>query len=70
MSYIPDNFDKWARNDAEQERRVKMLPKCCECGEHIQQETAVNYGGKWCCKDCEYDFWHTIRKDFLEKVSE
>ena len=35
---IPDNYDRWAQHDAEQERQLQMLPKCSECGEHIQQE--------------------------------
>jgi formylmethanofuran dehydrogenase subunit E len=69
MSYIPDNYDKWLQHDAEQERQLQMLPKCSECGEHIQQERAVYYDGKWCCKECESDFWRRIREDFLENTS-
>lgn len=68
MFYTDDPVRDAERYEAEQERRIQMLPKCTECGEPIQQEQAVCYEGEWCCKECEYDFWHRIRKDFLETV--
>lgn len=70
MFYTDDPIRDFERYDAEQERKLQMLPKCHECGEHIQQERAVHYNGKWCCKECEYDFWHSIREEFLENTSE
>lgn len=70
MFYTDDPVSDFERYDAEQERKLKMLPKCCECDEHIQQSRAVYYDGKWCCKECESDFWQKIRDDFLENTDE
>jgi len=49
---IPDNYDLWARHDAEQEEALNKLPKCKICGEPIQQEDAVCICGNWYCDDC------------------
>lgn len=56
------------RYAAEQDRRLDKLPVCECCGKSIQQERAVYYNNQWCCEECEYDFWHDIRDDFLEGV--
>ena len=46
------DFLKW---DAEQHEKLKKLPKCSECGEHIVQEAAVCIDGKWYCDQCLKD---------------
>lgn len=51
-SMLPDNYDLWARHDAEQERARRKLPICSCCEEHIQQEKAVRIDGKWYCDYC------------------
>ena len=43
------DFNRW---DAEQEEKLERLPKCTECGEHIQQERAVCINGDWYCDKC------------------
>lgn len=48
--YIPDNYDLFARHDAEQEAQLKKLPECSECGEHIQDEEAYYINGEWICE--------------------
>ncbi|MBO5319491.1 MAG: hypothetical protein J6B01_06775 [Ruminococcus sp.] len=49
---IPDNLDMFDRYDNEQARMLERLPKCCNCGQAIQQEMAVRIGGKWYCDSC------------------
>jgi len=36
----------------EQEEQLAKLPRCADCGEHIQQESAVNIGGDLYCDSC------------------
>ena len=50
--YIPDNYDLFARHDAEQEAQLEKLPECSECGEHIQDEEAYYINGEWICERC------------------
>ena len=50
--YIPDNYDLFARHDAEQETQLEKLPECSECGEHIQDEEAYYINGEWICERC------------------
>ncbi len=50
--YTDDPLRDFVRWDAEQERRLQMLPECADCGEHIQEETAYYINGEWICKDC------------------
>lgn len=53
-----------------QEEKLERLPKCCECGEPIQQEEAVEIDGNWYCEDCEDKAWEKIRKEYLVKTKE
>lgn len=53
------DFEKY---DAERERKLKQLPVCCLCGDHIQQDTAVHFKGKWVCDGCLDD----LREETLE----
>ena len=65
MYHITDDpiadFNRW---DAEQTARLKQLPCCKECGEHIQQEDAVFLNGKWYCDDCLHEARRTIEVDW------
>lgn len=51
-----------------QDLRLELLPKCCGCGQPIQQEDAVCVDGYWYCEECELDAWPEIRKHYLERV--
>lgn len=68
MMWTDDPVADAERYAAEQDRRLDKLPVCKCCGKAIQQEKAVYYNNQWCCEECEYDFWHDIRDDFLERV--
>lgn len=50
--YIPDNYDLFARHDAEQEAQSEKLPECSECGEKIQTEHCYEVNGEYICPDC------------------
>lgn len=51
---IPDNYDLWEAHERRMEERLARLPKCMNCGEHIQQETAIylDWARKWICDEC------------------
>ena len=70
MCYIPDNLDLFASYDAEQEARLRKMPVCCRCKEHIQQDEAVKFNRKWYCEDCESELWDEIRQEYLESTEE
>lgn len=64
---IPDNYDLWAAHDARQSRLLERLPKCCHCGETIQEERAVRIDFCWYCAEClndEYTFDVEPEDDF------
>lgn len=52
MFYTDDPLTDFARHDAEQEEALKSLPECCDCGQKIQQETAVYINSEWICDNC------------------
>lgn len=63
MIYTDDpaaDFESW---DAEQNEKLSQLPVCVDCGEHIQQETAVFLGGEWYCDSCIDSY----RRDVIEE---
>lgn len=51
-----DNYDAWVNHCYRQETYLERLPKCCVCGEPIQQEMAVKIGSDWYCDACLDDF--------------
>ena len=55
MFYTDDPIADYERYDAEQQAQLDKLPKCCECKEHIQQEDAVCFKGKYICDECLED---------------
>lgn len=61
---IGDNYTLFLQHDAEQERQLAKLPVCWLCGEHIQQDSAVQMYGRWYCDNCLDDCRVTIDYDF------
>lgn len=49
--------------DARQEKRIRNLPVCSECGNIIQQEFAVCIAGDWFCDDCLEGFRKEVPDD-------
>lgn len=56
MGWTDDPIADFLRHDAEQEEWLRSRPKCCICGEHIQDEQAYLFEytkrDKWICEDC------------------
>ena len=65
MFYTDDPLDDYYRYEAEQERKLKMLPKCCECDERIQEEYLFDIDGDLVCEDCLQDY---MQKHFRQPV--
>lgn len=63
MIYTDDpaaDFEAW---DAAQNEKLAQLPVCVDCGEHIQQETAVFLGGEWYCDSCIDSYRRTVNEE-------
>ncbi len=52
MVWSDDPIADFNRHEAEQQKKLEQLPVCVDCGEPIQQETAVFLGGEWYCDSC------------------
>ncbi len=52
MGILPDNFDRWHDHDIMQEAWLVKRPVCTCCGEHIQDESAVQIAGSYYCDRC------------------
>ena len=48
----PDPVGEANRHFADEYDGLKDLPVCANCGEPIQQESAVKIGDKWYCDAC------------------
>lgn len=67
MPYTDDpiaDFNKW---DAEQESRRKMLPRCCECGKHIQDDELFDVFGDLYCWDCAIKEFRRSTDDYIDR---
>lgn len=49
---------------------MEKCPKCCCCGQHIQEKFAVCNDGDWYCEECEHLLWYAVREEFLESTEE
>lgn len=58
-----DNYSMWEAHDAEQNRQLERLPRCADCDEPIQDETAYYINGEWICEDC----MEAYRRDVFEE---
>lgn len=63
---IPDNYDRWVRHDAEQQRQLQKLPVCTYCGEPVQDDYLYLINDEIMCMDCLNDHF---RKDVEDYVS-
>lgn len=57
-----DNYDLFVAHDLEQESRLRRLPVCCICEEHIQQESAIKIKGDWYCDNCIDDMREEVEE--------
>lgn len=56
FGYTDDPARDFLSYDAEQQSHLDELPKCANCYEPIQQDSAVCIDGKWYCDECLRDF--------------
>ena len=59
MFRTDDPIADFERYDAEQQKKLDRLPKCCHCGEPIQDDFCFDLGdGEIYCEDClKKCFW-------------
>lgn len=60
MNWTDDPVRDAAAYDAESEERIKQMPVCDECHEHIQGEGYYDINGKKICTDCMSYHWEWI----------
>lgn len=49
---MKDNYDMWCEHEAEQERWLQTLPRCCECDEPIQTDELYEINDELICPQC------------------
>ena len=49
---MQDNYSLWEQHDAAQEEWLVKRPLCICCGEHIQDDSAVQISGNYYCDRC------------------
>ena len=52
MGILADNYDLWARWDAQREQAAARLPKCGYCGEVIDEDYFYIIGRTFVCESC------------------
>ena len=62
---LPDNYDLWARHDAEQEASLELLPICDICEEPIQEEHCYQINDEIICEHCMVEYF---RKETVDLV--
>lgn len=70
MAYSDNPMNDFYAHERELERRSERLPHCVVCGDPIFSDKAVFYNDEWYCEDCEDEFYHSVRDDFLQTVEE
>lgn len=58
--YCADPIEDFHYYDRNLEDTLENLPICCECGEAIQQDTAVKIGSDWYCDECLSSFRKSV----------
>ena len=52
MFYSDDPLRDFAMYEEEQDRYLKQLPVCSDCGEHIQEDYCYEINGEYICEEC------------------
>lgn len=50
--YVPDNYDAYARHEAEENAWLASRPICDACGEPIRDEYLYDVNGYIFCEEC------------------
>lgn len=65
---VPESWDEYCYR---QEKMLNSLPRCCWCGEPIQDEYMYDFGDGYVCENCKEEHLKDIRKnvdDYLEEA--
>jgi hypothetical protein len=57
---LSDNYSLWSSHDDEMEARLKRLPVCFCCKEHIQDDTCYQVDDEVYCESCmrkKFEVW-------------
>ena len=54
------------RYDAEQEKSLEKLPRCCECDNPIQTEECYEINDELICPECLNDNHRKLVEDYVE----
>lgn len=52
MIFTDDPLSDFDRYDRQQNEELNKRPKCCYCGEHIQDDFCYEINGEYFCEDC------------------
>ena len=63
--YVPDNYDLWAKHDAEKEDALALLPVCSCCDEYIQDEYCYQINGEIICEHCMVEYFRKDTEDLI-----
>lgn len=66
MSWTGDPIADFRRYDAEQQLWLDKLPRCCECGEPIQDEEYYEFEDGLICPECLKDNHRKWTEDYVE----
>ena len=67
MYYTDNPIADFLRYDAEQEKQLEKLPRCSECGKHIQSDFAYYINDEWICEDCMDEYRREVVIDLQER---
>lgn len=66
MPELLDNYDLWARHDAEREAQREKLPICADCGERIYDDHFYLINDEPICPDCLEAGYRKNTEDYME----
>ena len=59
-----DPIADFNRYEAEQEKKLSQLPRCSQCDNYIQEETAYYIEGEWICEDCMSEYRRVVEPEY------
>lgn len=62
--YVPDNYDAWAKFDAEQTEEMERLPVCDLYNKTIDDEFYFEIEGEIFCEDCLNEVFRKSVEDY------
>lgn len=66
MAWSDDPLRDFARHDAECQRELEKLPRCCECDEPIQDDVYFEINGECLCEQCLIMNHRKAVEDYVE----